>query len=277
MGCLRPFAFALLVFAALVSLLPTIKTLLISTSGRRGPRIYSEPLDWTQRVIRRAPTKRPSVEGRSPIDNQKPADAWRAALPKLRAAWELDPEPDSWLSTAGTGETVIVESSSPSPAIVKDAHPSVQVVPATLRSKDAPPATTISGVVNEDKITRQRKSLSRRIIALQSAVRSAVAGKTDTEAPDPFAELAGGRAGHLETHRRNDQCWKHFDFGMLEEWDARKAVFCAAPPLSLSAKDSSEEVSSSLTCRVQVRCCVFTLALAIAPTPPACKHVLLIM
>ena len=62
--------------------------------------------------------------------------------------------------------------------------------------------------------------------------------------PDPFAALPGGREGHLSAaHRGNGECWEHFDFGMLELWDAQKADFCTPP---------TDGGGSSLVCRVQV-------------------------
>jgi hypothetical protein len=40
---------------------------------------------------------------------------------------------------------------------------------------------------------------------------------------DPFF----GSQIDLDGHKANDQCWEHFDFGMLEDWDAKNEIFCA--------------------------------------------------
>jgi hypothetical protein len=56
----------------------------------------------------------------------------------------------------------------------------------------------------------------------------------DHESEDPFF----GSQIDLDGHRSNDQCWEHFDFGMLEEWDATNTMFCA--PISVSGDELSE-------------------------------------
>jgi hypothetical protein len=49
---------------------------------------------------------------------------------------------------------------------------------------------------------------------------------------DPFAASPHGGPGasaaaDLDAHRANEECWRHFDLGFLEAWDATAAVMCA--------------------------------------------------
>jgi hypothetical protein len=44
---------------------------------------------------------------------------------------------------------------------------------------------------------------------------------------DPLASFGG--AADLAWHRGNDQCWRHFDFGFVEEWQGASALFCSPP------------------------------------------------
>ena len=83
-------------------------------------------------------------------------------------------------------------------------------------------------------------------------------------------DVFGGQAD-LAGHRGNDQCWRHFDFGMLDAWQAAAVPFCvpdsvapssagllAAPaPLALraavdAAADAGVGGGSWLVCRVTV-------------------------
>jgi hypothetical protein len=60
---------------------------------------------------------------------------------------------------------------------------------------------------------------------------------------DPFAAAPHGAHGargaaapDLAAHRANEECWRHFDLGFLEAWDAAAAVMCA--PRGLEGVDA---------------------------------------
>lgn len=75
-------------------------------------------------------------------------------------------------------------------------------------------------------------------------------------AADPFAAGGNGKqAAHahssgfgseadLAHHKSNNVCWSHFDFGMLETWDAAATAFCVPDPAAA--------FPAQLTCRVTV-------------------------
>jgi hypothetical protein len=80
-----------------------------------------------------------------------------------------------------------------------------------------------------------------------------------SSAPAPSDPFIGSDAD-LKHHRGNAQCWHHFDFGMLEDWNSAAATFCspttdpAASPSDLEARPLSAVVAapgeSWLVCRV---------------------------
>jgi hypothetical protein len=55
----------------------------------------------------------------------------------------------------------------------------------------------------------------------------------------------------LEQHKSSNHCWDHFDFGMLEAWDAKAEVFCSpkesAHPQVIAAKQTGSSLSIELS------------------------------
>ena len=52
----------------------------------------------------------------------------------------------------------------------------------------------------------------------------------------------------LAAAQEDENCWNHFDFGMLNAWNSTIATFCEAPPSSIASEDSV----GWLRCRVQI-------------------------
>lgn len=89
-------------------------------------------------------------------------------------------------------------------------------------------------LMESEEMTTTTTSIESKGHAVDSPL-SLPAGSVTPHDNDPFF----GSQIDLDGHRSNDQCWEHFDFGMLEEWDATNAVFCA--PIS---SDNGEELTA---------------------------------
>lgn len=94
---------------------------------------------------------------------------------------------------------------------------------------------------------------------------STVADPPLTIAADPFF----GSDADLSHHQNNQQCWDHFDFGLLESWSAANQVFCAPrAPTSVPVQASELAVTAGNDGDSWLRCRVMNDAHLPAPTAP---------